>query len=61
MDYSAYFVKLTLPTAQCIILILGRYVTDILKMCIKYFNAEKYILTNLQHFELSQFLTNAYL
>ena len=30
----------------------GRYVTDILKMCMKKFNAEKYFLTNLQGFDL---------
>ena len=30
----------------------GRYVTDILKMCMKKFNAEKIILTNLQGFDL---------
>ena len=31
----------------------GRYVTDILKMCMKKFNAEKkYLLTNLQGFDL---------
>ena len=31
---------------------LDRYVTDILKMCMKKFNAEKYVLTNLQDFNL---------
>ena len=30
----------------------GRYVTDILKMCMKEFNAEKIFLTNLQGFDL---------
>ena len=30
----------------------GRYVTDILKMCMKKFNAEKFFLTNLQGFGL---------
>ena len=30
----------------------GRYVTDILKMCMKQFNAEKIFLTNLQGFDL---------
>ena len=30
----------------------GRYVTDILKMCLKNFNAEKNILTSLQDFDL---------
>ena len=34
-------------------LILCMYITDILKMCMKMFNAEKLFLTNLQHFELS--------
>ena len=29
-----------------------RYVTDILKMCMQKFNAEKIILTNLQDFDL---------
>ena len=29
-----------------------RDVTDILKMCMKKFNAEKYFLTNLQDFDL---------
>ena len=41
-------------TFQCTLLILGRYVTDILKMFMKKRNAEKIILTNLQHFELSR-------
>ena len=42
--------------------ILGRNVTDILKMCIKKFNTEKKnIFKNLQLFELSQFSTNAYI
>ena len=31
---------------------LGRYVTDILKMCMKKFTAEKIILTNLQGFDM---------
>ena len=31
---------------------LGRYVTDILKMCMKKFKAEKIILTNLQGFDM---------
>ena len=30
----------------------GRYATDILKMCMKKFNAEKIILINLQGFDL---------
>ena len=30
----------------------GRYVTDILKMCMKKFNAEKVIVTNLHGFNL---------
>ena len=30
----------------------GRYVTDILKMCMKKFNAEKKFLINLQGFDL---------
>ena len=30
----------------------GRYVTDILKMCMKKFNAEKIIFDNLQGFDL---------
>ena len=30
----------------------GRYVLDILKMCMKKFNAEKIFLTNLQGFDL---------
>ena len=30
----------------------GRYVKDILKMCMKKFNAEKLFLTNLQGFDL---------
>ena len=38
---SAYFVKLTPPRA--FLLMYGRYVTDILKMCMKKFNAEKII------------------
>ena len=29
-----------------------RYITDILKMCMKKFNAEKNVLTNLQGFDL---------
>ena len=37
---------------QCILLMHGRYVTDILKMCMKKFNAEKKIWTNLQGFDL---------
>ena len=30
----------------------GRYVTDILKICMKKFNVEKIFLTNLQGFDL---------
>ena len=30
----------------------SRYVSDILKMCIKKFNAKNYFLTNLQGFDL---------
>ena len=48
----------------------GRYDTDILKMCMKKFNAEKIFLTNLQGFDLhlrgvylacSQFLVSPFL
>ena len=50
MTDSAYFVKSTPPRAFIrSFSTLCRYVTDILKMCIKKFDAgflEKYILTN---------------
>ena len=34
-----------------------KYVTDILKMCMKKFNDEQIFFMNLQHFYLSQFST----
>ena len=40
MGNSVYFVKSTLPRAFSVSFN-GRYVTDILKMCMKKFNAEK--------------------
>ena len=52
MVNSAYFVKSAILSFQCILLIHGRYVTDILKMCMNKFNAKKIILTNLQGFQL---------
>ena len=44
--------KSTPQRFQCILLIHDRYVTDILKMCMKKFNAEKNFWTNLQGFDL---------
>ena len=44
--------KSTPQRFQCILLMHGRYVTDILKMCIKKFNAEKKFWTNLQGFNV---------
>ena len=45
--------KSTPQRFQCILLMHGRYVTDILKMCMKKFNAEKKdFWTNLQGFDL---------
>ena len=46
MVNSAYFVKSTPPRAFSVsffLLMHGRYLTDILKMCMKKFNAEKII------------------
>ena len=36
---------------QCILLMRGRYGTDILKMCMKKFMLKKYFLTNLPGFD----------
>ena len=45
--------KSTPQRFQCILLMHGRYVTHILKMCMKKFNAENnYVWTNLQGFDL---------
>ena len=45
--------KSTPQRFQCILLMHSRYVTDILKMCMKKFNAEKKnFWTNLQGFDL---------
>ena len=38
----------------------GRYVTDILKMCMKKFNAEKIIFTNLLGFDLYMYIAGVY-
>ena len=45
--------KSTPQRFQCILLTHGRYVTHILKMCMKKFNAENnYVWTKLQGFDL---------
>ena len=44
--------KSTPQKFQCILLMHGRYVTDILKMCMKKFNADFFFLTNVQGFDL---------
>ena len=44
--------KSTPQRFQCILLIHDGYVTDILKMCMKKFNAEKNFLDRLQGFDL---------
>ena len=62
--FSMIFIVYTFSSSwsfQCILLILCRYVRDILKMCMKMFNAEKIILTNLQHFQCSQFSTTVHI
>ena len=41
MVNSAYIVQSTAPRVCSIVLILGLYVTDILRVCIKNFNADK--------------------
>ena len=57
---SAHFVKSTpLKSFHWIFSAFCRYVTDILKMCMKKFDAEKYFLTNLQGFLLSHFSMTA--
>ena len=46
MGNSAYSVKSTHKSFQYIHLILGRYITDILEMCMKEFNASFFLQIN---------------
>ena len=51
MAYSAYFEKSTPPTVfSVIILVVYRFVIDILRMCIKKFNAEKIFIDKFKAF-----------
>ena len=62
MGNSAYFVKATPPIAFSIHLILGRYNTDILEMCMKEFNANFLLkinsILNLANFRPIHILNN---